>query len=219
MRKFTIAFLFLYIVHSTLYITPAFAQGGSLSQFQNNPASPLYFLKGVREAFEIKFAATPRVKALRELEFSMRRIKEVKSLSLSSRQDLIEPTLARYLTNLKDLKNKGIFYDEAVVTQTTASVIEQMQMLLAAYYQVTEPGAKMSLRATINRLTQWDQEFIDKLHALSKPHLAEKVAPSKLSGCKFLSKEASSAALLEVEREVFGERAKVCFETLEKLES
>ena len=199
--------------HSTFYISPVYAHGDDIGEAQLNPASPLYFLKSVREILELKFADTTQAKGFRELEFANSRISEVKSLAKTSRQDLIEPTLARYLFHLNELLGKITLKDENMVDKVTDAAIAHMSVLQAIYPQVSEQRARMSVRATINSLSLWDQQLINIL-SKPQPAFAQEVLTSKLTGCNFLSKEASSSSLNEVERSVFSERAQKCLKSL-----
>lgn len=212
MKKLLILIFTSYFLLLTLPVS-VFAQTDIIEKAQITPASPLYFLKSVREVFELKLAQTARVKALRQLEFATRRIKEVNGLTKHPREDLIEPTLERYLSNLQDLDQSVNFSDEIVAQQIVGAVTQHMVVLQTIYGQVSDLRARMSLRATINRLSLREQEYINKLDRLSKPHLVEKIAQSKLSACNFLAKESSTSAS-EVEKWVLGSRAKVCFESL-----
>lgn len=199
-----------YILHSTFYIPPVFAQADSIGQSRINPASPLYFLKSIREILELKFAGTTHVRALRELEFATRRIREVKSLGLSSRQDLIEPTLSRYLFHLNELIGIINLKDDSMVGGVTDAAAAHMNVLQAIYPQVSDQRARRSIRAIINSLSLWDQRLIERLNE-PQPLFAQRVLSSKLLGCRFLSQEASSSALNDVERAVFAQRAQTCF--------
>lgn len=201
-----LAFVLLSTVHCTLY--PVYA--ADLGQSRINPASPLYFLKGVREILEIKFAGTTRVKALRQLEFSTRRIREVKSLSLTNKQDLIEPTLERYMEYLREFLNIADLTDKSVISELSVILPLHMNILQTLSSQVSDLGAKRFLRVTVNRLSLWDTQLISKLTVAGQTALARDIAQSKLSGCNFLSKEASGSALNEVEKGVYVERAKKC---------
>lgn len=201
-------FVLLSTVHGTLYPTYA----ADLGQSRINPASPLYFLKSIREILEIKFAGTTQVKAIRQLEFATRRIREVKSLVNDSRQDLIEPTLVRYLSHLDQLIGILNLRDENWISQVSDEISLHMNTLQTVYDQVSHPRARMSIRATVNGLSQWDQKLIDRLNSLNKSSLAQKVIISKLVACNFLSKEASSSSLNEVERAVLSERAQRCLQ-------
>ena len=201
-------FVFLYPIPYMLYPVQATAD---LGESRIHPASPLYFLKSVREALELKFAGTTHIKALRQIEFATRRIRETKSLSKTSHHDLIVPTLERYFWHMGELKEIVSLKDADMVRQVSDIVTYHMNVLQTIYSQISDPRARMSIRSAIHRLAEWDQQFIDKLNLLDQSSLAQKMAISKLSGCNFLSKEASSSALNEVERVVLTGRAKTCF--------
>lgn len=213
LRSMVFAITALFVIHNSLFMTPAFAQGDPIGQSQITPASPLYFLKSVREILELKFAGTTHIRAIRQLEFATRRIREVKSLSLSSRQDLIEPVLIRYLSHLQELKGIVNLQDEAFVEQVIQEVNLHMGILQKVYNQVSDRRALMSIRSTIHKISQWDQEFIDKLTLLPDSYPTDKIVKYKLIGCNFLLKEASASSLNEVERAVTAERAQKCLMT------
>lgn len=202
-------FVLLSTIYGTLY--PVFA-ASDIGQSRITPASPFYFLKAVRENLELKFAGTTRVQALRQLEFATRRIREVNSLVKTPRQDLIESTLERYLSHLKEAQGLISLRDENLARNVTEDVTWQMGVLQTVYGQVSDIGAKRSVRHIVNRLSEWDGQLIDKLISVNQPALVQKVVASKLSGCNFLSRESSTSGLNEVERIVLTERAKVCFQ-------
>lgn len=203
--RMTIVLLFLTI------IPPVYAQTDMIGRSQITPASPLYFLKAVREIIELKVAGTARVKSLRELEFATRRIREANSLVETAHEDLIEPTLSRYTVQLRKLNSLASLSDEIVAAQTVESVVLHMSVLQEIYPKVIEPRAKMSIRTAIFKLSEWEQDLISKLSRIFKSHLVEKVLPAKLSGCNFLVKEASSSALNEVEKTVLIKRGVDCY--------
>ncbi|MBI2338708.1 hypothetical protein HYU95_06015 [Candidatus Daviesbacteria bacterium] len=190
---------------------PVLAQDGNIGKSQINASSPLYFLKSLREILEIKFAGTTNVRAYRTLEFATRRIREVNSLVKTSREDLIEPTLVKYLSELQELKGITNIKDEDMVMRAS-QVSGHMEVLQKIYSQVSDPKAKRSIRATIHSLTAWEQQFIDRLDLTKQSAIAQRMTGSKLSACNFLSKEASASALNEVEKAVLAERAQKCLE-------
>ncbi|MDD5147580.1 MAG: DUF5667 domain-containing protein [Candidatus Daviesbacteria bacterium] len=201
---------FLLFTFYFLLITPSYAQEDDIGQSQITPASPLYFLKSVREILELKFAGTTHVRAIREFEFATRRIREVKGLVKTSRQDLIEPTLYRYLFHLEEFIGIANFKDPDFASQVSKNIAGQMNVLQTVYTHVSDKRALMSIRATINSLSKWDLKLIDKFNLAEKPLLAEQIVASRLSACNFLSHEASSSALNEVEKVVLLERAQQC---------
>lgn len=214
--KYTIFFLVLLITFNFLLITPAYAQGDPIGESKITPASPLYFLKAVREILELKFAATTHTKALRQLEFATRRIREVKSLVKTPRQDLIEPTLYKYLSNMQELTGLVNLKDNDSAAQVIDAAGLHMTILQAVYDQVSDLRVRMSIRATVNKLSEWEQQLIGRLDLIKQPLLIQKTTALKLSGCNFLAREASSSALNEVERVVLLERAQKCLISKQK---
>lgn len=207
--KFKILVALTLLTFNFAFLTfPAFAQA-DLPSARISPASPLYFLKSVREILEIKLAGTTYVRAIRELEFSTRRIREVKSLTSTPNEDLIEPTLERYWAHLRELKGLLNLKDENMADQVANTVTSHMDILQRTYSQVTNSSAKRSIRVAIYRLSEWEGELSDKFVLLKSP-LAQRVVNSKFLGCNLLSKEASSSALNEIERAVYLGRVQKC---------
>lgn len=191
---------------------PALAYENDIGQSKIHPASPLYFLKSVREILELKFAGTTHVRAIRQMEFAHRRLREVNSLVQSNRQDLIAPNLERYWSHLRELIGIVNLRDESLAREVSGTAISHLTTLLKVYDQITDPRAKMSVRTTIFKLSEWDEQLISKFNQVTQEKYAQKVIPSRLSACNFLSKEASSSALNETEKVVLLERARKCLE-------
>lgn len=187
-------FVLLSTVHCTLY--PAFA-ADEIGQAKIYPTHPLYFLKSVREILELKFAPTSEIKAVRYLEFSQRRIREVRSLVEARRADLIAPTLEHYLFNLQKVLGLTDLKNEAKAKQVADIVYMHLQNLEDIYSKIDHGAAKRSIRSTLFKLS-------------------ERKNLSKFQGkiCNFLIKEASSSALNEVEVAVLKERANACLQGL-----
>ncbi|MBI2018160.1 hypothetical protein HYS96_00460 [Candidatus Daviesbacteria bacterium] len=180
----------------------ALAYENDIGQSQINPASPLYFLKAVRESLEMHFAQTTNIKLIRSLEFATRRLREVKSLIPGNRQDLIEPTLDRYwvlvasLPVPKDLKTASFFAKEI-----SNNLVIHIQTLEKVYPQISNPRAKMAVRNVLNRLT--DRQDIP--------------SDARAPVCDFFAKEATSSALNDVEKLVLTSRAQKCYASLKSL--
>lgn len=161
------------------------------------PDSALYFLKTIRENLEMSLAVTPRVKLIRQLEFATRRLREVKSLIPTTHQDLIQPTMERYYSYINSLPQKDLG-DEEISTRIKESLTVHLEVLEQIYDQITNKAARMSIRAAINRIVQ----RVD-------------VTPSgRIRACRFLQQEATSSALMEVEREILLQRVKICISYL-----
>lgn len=184
-------FILLSTVACTLYPTYA---ATDIGQSKISPANPLYFLKTIQEDLELKFAGTDNVKMIRKIEFATRRLREVKSLISGSHEDLIEPTLERYWSYISRLPDKDL-KDEELIIRVKESLIIHLESLQRIYGQISNTRAKMSIRSIVNRLIQ----------RVDIPDDA------KLPSCKFLSREASSSALNEVERSILADRAKKCY--------
>lgn len=208
--KFKIILIASFFTFYLLLFTFPVHAADDLGQSQITPASPLYFLKSVREVLELKFAGTTRVRAIRELEFATRRIREVKGLVNTPRQDLIEPTLHQYAFHMREFLGIANLSGQDFAVEVSNTVAGHMSVLQTVYGRVTDKRALMSIRATINNLSILDLELIDKLKTAEKPLQAEQVSISRLSACKFLSKEASSSAFNAVEKSVFVKRASEC---------
>lgn len=181
-----------FFLASFVFLYPAHAQGSDIGYSRLHPASPFYFLKAIRENLEIRFAGTPRTRMLRELEFATRRLREARTL-LSESQDLIQPTLERYMASLNSLPDKHQEKDELGLTIQEALNIH-LKVLEEIYPQASNTKAKMAIRSVMSRIIQ----------------RADVPSFAKLPVCVLFSKEASASALNEVERVVLAERAKMC---------
>lgn len=162
-----------------------------------HPASPLYFLKAVREKLELHFAATYRVRMIRQLEFATRRLRETKTLIAKNKEELIPPTMERYIAHLHSLTDKHQKNDEfEIVTQNTLPI--HLAVLQKIYHQAATPRAKIAIRSVMNRIIQ----------------RADVPNDAKLPVCNFFTKEASSSGLNQTEQVVLQQRAQKCFDSL-----
>lgn len=157
-----------------------------------HPASAFYFLKTIRENLEFKFAQTTHAQNLRRLEFAFRRLREAKTL-LPINQDLITPTLERYIAHLNSLTDKHQQNDEFAEVLADNLIIH-LQVLQKIYDQASNLRAKMSIRSAMNRIIQ----------RADVPNYA------KLPVCNFFAKEASSSSLNQTEKTVLIERSDKC---------
>lgn len=210
MKKFFILFTFNFLLLT--FVSPIYAV--DIGQSRISPASPLYFLKSVREILELKLAPTTHIRSLRELEFANRRIREVKSLVNTPHEDLIQPTLEKYWSGLGQLIGIADMRDENQAAQVTRSINSHMNLLREIFSQVSSGQAKRAIRATVFRLSGWDERLISKLNKGKHFSFAQEVINSKSKACSFLAQEASSSALNDTERIVFQERAEKCIKDL-----
>lgn len=199
---------------SFVFISTVFAGDSGIGKSQISPASPLYFLKSVRETLEMKFAGNAQIKAIHELEFANRRIREVNSLAQTPQENLIQPTLEKYWSGLQRFKNMANLKDGEMLERVNNRLMLHMEALQQLYPQLSDLKAKRSVRTTIYKLAAWQEQLIDELILFGRPEMARAVINSGLSGCSLLSKEASSSAFNEVEKGVLAERSGRCFDDL-----
>lgn len=179
------------IVNSQLSI-PVYAHQDELGYSRLHPASPFYFLKTIRENLELKFAVTPRIKNLRQLEFATRRLREARTL-ISVNENLIPPTLERYAYHLKSLDDKHEQNDEFVENLNNSLSIH-LNVLREMYTETSNLRAKMFIRSAMNRIIQ----------------RADVSMSAKIPVCDLFVKESSSSALNETEKWVLLQRSQQC---------
>lgn len=198
MRLLIFLMVFLY---SLVFLPSKIYALEEIGQSKLHPASPLYFLKTVRENLEIKFAQTFRTKILRRLEFGTRRLREVKSLIKISNFELIIPTLENYWFQVSSLPEKDI-KDEQLSKMISNNLSTHLETLEQIYPKIEDARAKMAVRTAVNRLVG----------------RADISNSTRVHGCNFLSFEATtSAELNEVERVILKERAEKCFKILQEI--
>ena len=208
-----IATIIIITIISIIGIPTVFAFENDIGYSKIHPASPLYFLKAIRENIEMALAQTQHVKTLREIEFATRRLREVNSLTATNHQDLIVSNLERFMANLNQLIGQAMLTDENTAISLTVASKAQMSFLQDIYEQISLPQAKRAVRSTINRLWQWQEKLAEKLNLVSQPKLAGEVLESKMSACQFLLKESSSSSISQTEKIVLEGRAKKCLRT------
>lgn len=185
------------------FSNPVFAQQASFSASNDigvskiDPQSPLYFLKTIREDLEIKFAKTPRDQILKQLEFAQRRLREAKTLMTTTHQDLVQPTLERYWDHLQKVLNFNP-RDEGLTRSIRQTLASHLRVLETMSSQANQKQSQIAIRTTISRISL--KGDLD--------------GPDIKYGCSLLQKEASKSGLNEVEKVVFLERAKKCFQSL-----
>ncbi len=197
LRIMVIVFIALFMIHNSLSVTPAYASENDIGYSQITPASPLYFLKGVREVLELKFAGTTRVKMLRQLEFATRRLREARTLIRDQNEELVPATLERYAAQFSELTDRHAKNDEVGI-RIEESLVVHLNALERLYNQATSPRSKMFIRSSLNRLIQ----------------RADVTNTSRAPICQLFAKEASSSALNQTEQVVLSDRAQKCFKSL-----
>ena len=180
-----------------------------------HPASPLYFLKAIREKIELALAGTKETKAQRQLEFSQRRLREVKALVKQKRQDLIDSTLERYKASLSEAENL-VSQDEDLKVTVGEAVARHLDVLQRVYDQVGNPRAKQAIRAAILRAEEHNRLLLQKLDFSSQQKLIRKTAQQQALACKFLAKEASGSGLTDTEKVYLQEKVGKCQKNIQE---
>lgn len=203
-------FIFI-LVTLFFYLTPSVsAHNSEIGASRISPASPLYFLKSVREILELKFAPSTGIRASRQLEFATRRIRETVSLSGDSKENLIAPTMEKYWSHLRELFGITDLHNENQLLQIQNSLKLHADALEDLYFEISDPRAQRSVRTSIFRISVWENDLIEKLLSVDEVSIAEQFREAKINACTFLANEASSSALNEIERSLFAERSGGC---------
>jgi len=174
-----------------------------------HPASPLYFLKAIREKIEMAISTTRQSRAILEVEFAQRRLRETRALIKIKRNDLIPPTLEKYKIHVQNVRDLGSFDEELAVTVGEA-IARHLDVLQRVYDQVGEPRAKAAIRAAIEKAEEHNMNLLEKLTLVNQQMLIRKIAMRQALACKFFEREASSSALNDTERAFMKDRVNKC---------
>jgi len=174
-----------------------------------SPASSLYFLKALRERIELMFSSTRQTKAHRELEFAVRRLREVKSLIQQNRQDLIEETLERYKDHINQLKGLSAT-DENLQETLGESVARHVYVLQTLYNQINNLAAKRALRASIMGIETFISGLVSGMTDPLRQTLIDHTALRQMAGCQFLAGQVDSPDLNEPEKQILQEYVISC---------
>lgn len=132
----------------------------------------------------MQFAGTDHVKSLRKMEFATRRLREARTL-VAINQDLIVPTLERYISDISSM------------TQIQNDLTAHLKTLEQMYDQVSNLKARMAIRNTMNRIIQ----------------RSDAASSAKAPVCDLFFKEATSSSLNQTGQVVLAERAQKCLKT------
>ena len=176
-----------------------------------HPASPLYFLKAIREKIEMAIASSNEAKAITEIEFAQRRLREVNALVKLKKQDLIPQTLERYKLHIKEAGDLSSRNEELTI-RVGEAISRHLDVLQRVYDGVGNPRAKTAVRAAIERAEEHNRMLIEKLDLVSQQELIRKVALRQALACKFMMREASSSALNDTERAFMKDKVSKCKE-------
>ena len=159
-----------------------------------HPATPFYFLKTIRENVESLLNNSQEAKVIREVEFSYRRLREIRSLIDKNRHDLVPSALENYQKHIENAKNEAASSEELQL-KIGEALARQIDVLQRVYDQVQNPKAKEAIFSTLQRSQDHTHELLQKLTSNYKKQLIQFSAPRLAFSCKFLTREASSSAL------------------------
>lgn len=176
-----------------------------------SPSSSLYFLKAIREKIEIYFSATEQIRTQHELEFSVRRLREVRTLIEEGREDLIEETLSKYWEhlNLVEKQSNGKY---GIRGEIGASIARHMYVLQSLYYNTNEETAKRAIRASVQKVLDHNWKLLTgaDLGLDERENLSDKIAIRQIAGCQFLNEESNNTSISEAERSILKEYVEGC---------
>lgn len=174
-----------------------------------HPATPLYFLKAIREKVEMFLGGSEEAKAMRQVEFAQRRLREVTSLVKAKRQDLIPATIEEYKAHLQIAESLAGSNEELLVSIGEATA-RHLEVLQRVYDNVGNPTAKAAIRGAIERAGEQNTRLLEKLSTESQQKLIRKTAQREAFACKFLMREATSSGLNDTEKASLRERVNTC---------
>ncbi|MDO8619604.1 MAG: DUF5667 domain-containing protein [Candidatus Daviesbacteria bacterium] len=178
-----------------------------------SPASSLYFLKALRERIELFMSADSQVRAQRELEFAVRRLREVNTLIEKNRQDLIEETLQRYkdaIWQARDLAADNST-DESFQEGIGESVARHLYVLQTLYNQTNNLNAKRAVRASVQEIMDYENGLIKGIKDPAlKQELITRVGLRMQAGCQFLEEQVNSSDLNQTQQAILQEYVTNC---------
>lgn len=179
------------------------------------PTSPLYFLKTIRERMEVMFAGNSEVRLNRELEFSIRRIREVISLMTAQKPDLIPITLERYNGHIKQADGAA-GSDEGLKIRIAGELARHLDVLQRAYDTVGNPRAKMAILTAIERIESHNRGLMETLTPENQQKLVKSISDRQAFACRLLIRESSGSGLNDTELAVLKQKANECRDGVSK---
>ena len=167
------------------------------------PSSPLYSLKVIKENIERKFATTENSRLKRELEYSSRRIREVKGLIDDKHEEYILSTLERYRDHLKTLEGMS-GDDKQARRDVIENVMHQPDLLMELYKQTHTKDGRRGIRSAIERVQKYLWGIDEFKVSIDK----------QISICEFLNDELVSDLLNDSEKVILEEIVLECMEKM-----
>lgn len=177
------------------------------------PGSPLYFLKAIREKIETALDGSQEAKAMRQIEFAQRRLRETKALLKHKNQDLIDSTLEKYRNHLKTAQDIATNNQDLQVKVAEATS-RHIDVLTRVYDQVGNPRAKQAIRAAIERSEEQQRLLLQRLDLARQQKLIRATALRQAHACRFMAREATASGLTDTERAFLKDRVTECLKNV-----
>lgn len=179
-----------------------------------SPHTPLYALKTVKESFEMFLSQTSNVYQARQLEFSIRRLREINTLIAQKREDLTPNLIEHYLQQIQNyLHIEGDTLETRI--KKSAETSRQMEVLYNLYNKSQNLDARRVIRWAIIRLEEENRLLIEEIKG-SNLEVSDKLNLSQTLICEFLDKESKSQELNQSQQVITAEYVTNCFNTLSK---
>lgn len=166
--------------------TPALPQEESIYRPRLLPDSPFYFLKRIKERFELAFALAEEAKAAKLLEMATRRVAEAKIMAQRGKMALVKKLMERYQAHLdqalvkaKEAKNKGRPV-ESLIETITRETAKHQGVLEGVLERVPEPAQEAIERAI--EVSGRGQEEAIKAVSGEKQQEVKEIIQEKLEG-------------------------------------
>ena len=145
------------------------------------PTSPFYFLKGIKENFELLLANTPEKKVAKRIEITNRRLVELKVV-VEEKPELAEKLAGRYEQQLESLDQevRQVAGDkkEELAEHVSEVTLKHQSILLDVYQKVSEQGKK-GVGNALEKSIHGHQQAVESVSKEKQVEIKEKVLERK----------------------------------------
>ncbi|MBL7078122.1 hypothetical protein ISS42_00495 [Candidatus Shapirobacteria bacterium] len=146
------------------------------------PTSPFYFLKGIKENFELILANTPEKKVAKRMEIANRRLVELKAV-VEEKPELAEKLAGRYEQQLEllgqEVEQVAEDKREEFAEHLSEVTLKHQSILLDVYQKVPEQGKK-GIENAIEKSINGYQRAIESVSEEKQVQIKEKVLERKM---------------------------------------
>ncbi len=159
-----------------------------------SPASPLYFIKYLRENFEMFLTGSNNALLYRQLEFGRRRLREIQTLIKEKRLDLVDRNLDRYRSSMKSVDELASKVPQEQL-QVATTLSQYQDSLRHLYGEIADLPIKQKILLQVDRDRQFDSRLLNNLNVSPRPQILDYLNLRQEVICKFLEKEASATGM------------------------